>query len=68
MRMFNITRVAFPSAKFLLENVCDPVSSLQQHNRTAHIRHKCRKTTVLNCHRCLINTVVEKMEKHLNVD
>ncbi len=30
-------------------------------NRRAHIRHQCRKTTVLSCHRCLINTGVEKM-------
>ncbi len=29
-------------------------------NRQARIRHQCRKTTVLSCHRCLINTVVEK--------
>ncbi len=25
-------------------------------NRGAHIRYQCRKTTVLSCHRCLINT------------
>ncbi len=30
-------------------------------NGTSHIRHQCRKTTVLSCHRCLINTGVEKM-------
>jgi hypothetical protein len=30
-------------------------------NRTAHIRHQSRKTTVLSCHRYLINTGVEKM-------
>jgi len=30
-------------------------------NITAHIRHHCRKTNVLSCHRCLINTGVEKM-------
>jgi hypothetical protein len=30
-------------------------------NRTAHIRHQCRKTTVLSCHRCLISSGVEKM-------
>jgi hypothetical protein len=29
-------------------------------NRTARIRHRCRKTTVLSCHRCLINTGVKK--------
>ncbi len=32
-----------------------------QHNRTVHIWHQCRKATVLSCHRCLINTGVEKM-------
>jgi hypothetical protein len=31
------------------------------HNRTTHIRHQCRKTTVLSCHRCIINTGVEKI-------
>jgi len=31
------------------------------HNGTVRIRHQCRKTTVLSCHRCLINTGVEKM-------
>ncbi len=30
-------------------------------NRRAHIRHLCRKTAVLSCHRCLIDTGVEKM-------
>ena len=31
------------------------------HRRTACIRHLCRKTADLNCHRCLINTGIEKM-------
>jgi hypothetical protein len=31
-------------------------------NRTERIRHQCRKTNVLSCHRCLINTGVEKMK------
>ncbi len=30
-------------------------------NRAACIRHQCRKTTVLRCHRCLIYNGVEKM-------
>ncbi len=29
-------------------------------NRTARIRHQCRKTTDLSCHRCLIHNGVEK--------
>ncbi len=29
-------------------------------NRAARIRHQCRKTTVLTCHRCLINAGVKK--------
>jgi len=33
--------------------------------KTVHNRHQCRKTTVLGCHRCLINTGVEKNELHL---
>ncbi len=32
-------------------------------NRRAHIRHQHRKTTGFSCHRCLINTGVEKMNK-----
>jgi len=30
-------------------------------NRTAHIRHQCKKTIVLSYHRCLINTGIVKM-------
>jgi hypothetical protein len=30
-------------------------------NGTPHIRHQCRKTVVLSCHRCLLNSGVEKM-------
>jgi hypothetical protein len=30
-------------------------------DRTARSREQCRKTTVLSCHRCLINTGVEEM-------
>jgi hypothetical protein len=37
-------------------------------NRTAHIRHLCMKTVVLSCHRCLINTGIEKNEHHSNID
>jgi hypothetical protein len=37
-------------------------------NTTAHIRHQCGKTSDLNCHRCLINTGVEKNKLLLNID
>ncbi len=38
------------------------VNNMIRHcNRTANIRHQCRKITLLSCHRCLINTGVEKM-------
>jgi len=30
-------------------------------NKRACIIHQCRKTTILSCHRCLINIVVENM-------
>ncbi len=36
------------------------VEALERY-RTAHIRHHCRKTTFLGCHRCPINTGVERM-------
>jgi hypothetical protein len=38
-----------------------PSSLMMRPNRTACITHQCRKMTVLSCHRCLINTGVEKM-------
>jgi hypothetical protein len=38
-------------------------STRDTYNKTAGIRHQCRKTTVLRCHRCLINTDVEKTKK-----
>ncbi len=31
-------------------------------NRTANIKHKCSRTSVLSCHRCLTNTGVEEMK------
>ncbi len=34
-------------------------------NRRAHFRQQCRKTIVLICHSCLINTRIEKNERHL---
>jgi hypothetical protein len=37
-------------------------------NTITHIRHQCRKTTGLSCHRYLINTGVEKNELQLNID
>ncbi len=37
-------------------------------NRTTCISHKCRKTTLFSCHRCLISTGVEKIKQHLNID
>ncbi len=33
-------------------------------NRTEHIRQLCRQTIVLSCHRCLINTGVEKINNN----
>jgi hypothetical protein len=41
---------------------------LAKANGTAYIRHQCRKATVLSCHRCLVNTGVEKNELNLNID
>jgi hypothetical protein len=36
------------------------ILAVTMHIRTAHVGHLCWKTNVLSCHRCLINTVVEK--------
>ncbi len=44
-----------PNIKKRNQNLKNPT------NRTACIRHLCRITTVLSCHRCVINTSVEKM-------
>jgi len=37
-------------------------------NGTGHIRYWGRKTIILSCHICLINSGVEKNEHHLNMD
>jgi hypothetical protein len=33
--------------------------------RTAHLRHHYKKTTILSCHRCLINAGAEKNEQQI---
>jgi hypothetical protein len=40
---------------------CPYNSAVWYSNRTVHIRHECRKTTVLSWPRCLNNTGVEKI-------
>ncbi len=47
----------FPMEQQALKNV---------NNGKTGIRHQCRKTTVLRCRRCVINTGVKKT--HLNID
>ena len=42
----------------------DSSSTIEQHLLDTY----AGKTAVLSCHRCLINTGVEKNEQHLNVD
>jgi hypothetical protein len=44
-----------------LSTFCKILSNITARNRTARIRHWCRKTTVLSCQRCLINTGIEKV-------
>jgi len=44
------------------------LTQLPSPQMTARNRHQCRKTTVLNCHRHLSNTGVEKNKLHLNID
>jgi hypothetical protein len=42
------------------------VDHKHQQYRTPQIRHQCKETTDLSCHRCLINTGVEKI--NINID
>jgi hypothetical protein len=57
---FITTRLFCPSILFVSEAWSQPLkyNPIKGSNRTAHIRHLCRKTTVLRCHRCLISTGV----------
>ncbi len=47
---------------------CQDVSASLKPHITVHDIHLCRKTTVLSCHRCLINTGFENNEQHFNID
>jgi len=58
----------FPSHLGYLGYYCSLFLLIFTFNRTTHIRHQWRITTVLSCHRCLINTGMEKNEQHLNID
>jgi hypothetical protein len=42
-----------PLYKMLIKKIVAPLDR--------RIKHQCRETTVLTCHRCLINTGVENM-------
>ena len=64
MFMLVVTSIRFP------HRVCVKLTALSQqrllsanmiffNNRTVHIRHQCRKTKVLSCHRCVINSGVK---------
>ena len=48
-----------PQQAFTVNNAATTVNPAC--NRRARIRHRCRKTTAISGHRCLINTGVEKM-------
>jgi hypothetical protein len=62
-----VPRVAFSKAHCLLKhkghihNTSFSLELTSGPNKTAHIRHQCRKIAVLSCHRCLIKTGVEIM-------
>ncbi len=55
---FNTFFVGLNTAQMTCHGV---ISYFCQCNKTVCIRHQCRKTNVLSCHRCLINTGVEKL-------
>ncbi len=51
----------------LFENALLPSKYDNLLDKATNIRHLCRKTTVLSCHRCQINTSAEKMN-HIYID
>ncbi len=53
---------------FIVQATSESDSRNYVDNRRAHIRHQCRKTTLLGCHRCLINIGVEQNVPHYNID
>jgi hypothetical protein len=59
-RAFYFRQMGLCYETFLGVSGCD-LDRITIFNGTAHIRHQCRKTTVLSRHRCLINTDVEKL-------
>jgi hypothetical protein len=48
----------------------DVVATIQNERTEQHVldTYAGKQLPVLNCHRCLINTCVEKSEQHLNKD
>ncbi len=53
-----IQQIKFVQSKMLKLQI---MTLVEASNRTARIKHECKKTIVLNCHRCLINDGFEKM-------
>jgi len=59
LSLLAVTRIANLRFIYLADK---KVSFLKSHlTGTVHNRHQCKKTTVLSCQRCIINTGVEKM-------
>ncbi len=63
-RVEHLKGTSLALAPTLLANIAQEGKSLpgtrSLDNRTSLIIHPCRKTAVLSCHRCLINTGVKK--------
>ncbi len=57
----NVINFFVPNLQIFLisQSVC--YNMLQRFTRYKNVRHLCRKTIVLNCHRCLIYTGTERM-------
>ncbi len=58
---FNYAHKKFKCTRYRISSIYCCLIIHYSANRRAPIRLQCKKTTVLNCHRCLINTGVEKM-------
>ncbi len=54
------------SHSFIVTDTLEESVFKNVNNRRAHFRQQCMETTVLSCHRCLINAGFEKWHRHLS--
>jgi hypothetical protein len=59
--LIDIKKDRLDTVVYFLPRLQEIVVSVASVNIIAHIGHQCRKTTVLRCHRCLIDPGNDKM-------